>query len=181
MTNFEKRAATEVKASGRKLTGYVATFGTETRISDFRETIRAGAFANSLRSNPDILALVDHDPGKVLGRSGSGSLILAEDQTGLRFELDLPDTQLGRDIAALSARGDIGGMSFGFNVPEGGDEWHGEVRTLKAVDLREISVVQAFPAYSGTSLAVRSRKPMTDAQRRIRILELEGGAYVEPV
>lgn len=178
MSNIETRAATDVKASGRKLTGYVATFGIETRIGDFRETIRAGAFSGSLRSNPDILALVDHNPSKVLGRSGSGSLILAEDQRGLRFELELPDTQLGRDIAALSARGDIGGMSFGFNVPEGGDEWAGELRTLKAVDLREISVVQAFPAYSGTSISVRSRFAMTDAARRIRILELEGGAHV---
>ncbi|WLD98076.1 HK97 family phage prohead protease [Agrobacterium leguminum] len=178
MSNFEKRAATDVKAVGKKLTGYVATFGLETRIGDFSEVIQAGAFGASLRSNPDILALVDHDPGKVLGRSASGSLILEEDQKGLRFELDLPDTQLGRDIASLAARHDIGGMSFGFNVPEGGDEWHGEKRTLKAVDLREISVVQAFPAYAGTSLAVRSRKPMTDAERRIRILELEGGAYV---
>ncbi|NSZ01218.1 hypothetical protein G6M70_07035 [Agrobacterium tumefaciens] len=80
---------------------------------------------------------------------------------------------------AINAGGDaFPPLSFGFNVPEGGDEWRGEKRTLKAIDLREISVVQAFPAYSGTSLAVRSRKPMTDAERRIRILELEGGAYV---
>jgi hypothetical protein len=176
--SIEKRAATEVKAVGRKLSGYVATFGTETRIADFIEVIAAGAFAGSLRANPDILALVDHDPGKILGRTGSGSLALTEDQRGLRFELDLPDTQLGRDIAALAARKDIGGMSFGFNVPEGGDEWHGERRTLKAVDLREISVVQAFAAYSGTSVSVRSRKSMTDNERRIRILELEGGAHV---
>ncbi|MDA5240643.1 HK97 family phage prohead protease [Agrobacterium sp. MAFF310724] len=175
---IEKRAATDVTASGRKLTGYVATFGTETRIADFRETIRAGAFADSLRSNPDVLGLVDHDPGKVLARTKSGSLVLAEDARGLRFELELPDTQLGRDIAALAARGDVGGMSFGFNVPDGGDEWAGELRTLKAIDLREISVVQAFPAYDGTSVSVRSRKPMTDAERRIRILELEGGAHV---
>lgn len=69
-------------------------------------------------------------------------------------------------------------MSFGFNVPEGGEEWAGELRTLKAIDLREISVVQAFPAYGGTSVSVRSRKPMTDNERRIRILELEGGAHV---
>lgn len=133
MSNFEKRAATDVKAVGKKLTGYVATFGLETRIGDFSEVIQVGAFGASLRSNPDILALVDHDPGKVLGRSASGSLILEEDQKGLRFELDLPDTQLGRDIASLAARHDIGGMSFGFNVPEGGDEWHGEKRTLKAI------------------------------------------------
>ncbi|UXT42482.1 HK97 family phage prohead protease [Agrobacterium tumefaciens] len=175
---MEKRAATDVTAKGKKLTGYVAKFNTEARIADFRETIRAGAFAGSLRSNPDILALVDHDPGKVLARTKSGSLTLSEDANGLRFELDLPDTQLGKDIAALAARKDIGGMSFGFNVPEGGEEWAGELRTLKAIDLREISVVQAFPAYGGTSVSVRSRKPMTDNERRIRILELEGGAHV---
>jgi hypothetical protein len=49
-------------------------------------------------------------------------------------------------------------MSFGFNVPKGGDEWVSEnERVLKSVRLFETSVV-AFPAYTQTagSTAVRA-------------------------
>lgn len=170
---MEKRIATDLKAEGRKLSGYAATFGTETRIADFMETIAPGAFAASLSGNPDILALVDHDPGKVLARTKSGTLRLSEDTRGLRFEIDVPDTTLGRDLLAMAARFDLGGMSFGFNVPEGGEEWRGEKRTLRAVVLHEISVVQSFPAYGGTSIQARSRQQRTEADRRIAVLELE--------
>lgn len=171
---IEKRIATEVRAEGRKLTGYAATFGTETRILDFHETIAPGAFAASLRSNPDVLCLVDHDPSRVLGRTKSGTLRLSEDERGLKFELDVPDTSAGRDVLALATRGDLGGMSFGFSVPEGGDNWQGDKRELRNVVLHEISVVQSFPAYGGTTVQARSRQQRTDADRRIALLELEG-------
>lgn len=171
---IEKRIATEIRAEGRKLTGYAATFNTETRILDFHEKIAPGAFAASLRSNPDILALVDHDPSRVLARTKSGTLRLSEDERGLKFELDVPDTSAGRDVLALAARGDLGGMSFGFTVPDGGDIWTGDRRELRNVVLHEISVVQSFPAYGGTSVQARSRQQRTDADRRIALLELEG-------
>ncbi|RVI95670.1 HK97 family phage prohead protease [Sinorhizobium medicae] len=169
----EKRIATEVRAEGRKLTGYAATFNQETRISDFREKIAPGAFAASLRSNPDILALVDHDPSRVLARTKSGTLRLSEDDRGLKFEIDLPDTSAGRDVLALATRGDLGGMSFGFTVPDGGDSWQGDKRELRSVMLHEISVVQSFPAYGGTSVQARSRQQRSEADRRLAVLELE--------
>lgn len=173
MTEIETRAATELRAEGRKLIGYAAVFGQETRIADFRETIRAGAFAGTLANQPDILALVDHDSGKVLGRTKSGSLRLSEDERGLRFEIDVPDTSLGRDILAMATRSDIGGASFGFTVPVGGEDWNGDQRELRQVTLHEISIVQSFPAYGGTTVQARSRQQRTAADRRIALLELE--------
>ena len=74
---------------------------------------------------------------------------------GLRFRLQLPDTSVGRDLRALAARGDLGGMSFGFRAIR--DSWDGDLRTLHEVELHEISVVQAFPAYTDTNVALRSR------------------------
>ena len=166
---MERRAFTEVRASGRRLEGYAATFGTEARIGSFTETIAAGAF----RSLPgDVLALLDHDPGKVLGRTRSGTLRLHEDAKGLAFSLDLPDTQAGRDVLALAERNDLGGMSFGFTIPKGGEAWQGTRRTLRAVSLAEISVVQAWPAYAGTEIALRARQRGADADRRCRALIL---------
>lgn len=104
----ERRAAQEVRASGRKLTGYVARFDSEARIGSFTEVIRRGAFRASLDSGADILALADHDPTRVLGRTKTGTLELREDDNGLAFSLALPDTQVGRDLAALAERGDLG-------------------------------------------------------------------------
>ena len=134
MITLERRAITELRAAGRKLEGYAARFGIEARIADFTEVIRAGAFAGSLASGRDILALVDHDRTKILARTKSGNLKLAEDSNGLQFELSVPDTQPGRDVLALAQTGDLGGMSFAFTVPKSGERWTGRKRELLAMD-----------------------------------------------
>ena len=162
---LERRAASELRAAGRKLVGYAANFGAEARIGNFVETIAPGAFAASLRGR-DILALVDHDPTRLLARTKAGTLRLAEDTRGLHFEIDVPDTALGRDILALAERGDIGGMSFGFRAKA--EDWASKNRrTLRAVELLEVSVVQAFPAYATTTVEARSQQsPAALARRR---------------
>ena len=161
---IERRRAADLSVAPgqRKLVGYAAVFGQETRISDFTEVIRPGAFAASLKGR-DILALVDHDPARLLARTKSGTLRLEEDSKGLRFELDVPDTQQGRDLLTLAGRGDLGGMSFGFTVARSGERWDGKKRELRAVTLHEISVVHAWPAYQGTSVEPRARRPHLEA------------------
>jgi HK97 family phage prohead protease len=145
-------------------------------IGSYQERIAPGAFRAALAG--DVLAMLDHDPGKVLGRTRSGTLKLSEDGKGLAFSLDLPDTQAGRDVQALAERGDLGGMSFGFRVPAGGESWQGNTRTLRAIDLREISVVQAWPAYPDTELALRALRHGADAKRRRRALMIaEAGQW----
>ena len=170
---IERRAATELRAvSGRKLAGYAATFGTPAKIGSFTESIRAGAFAASLATGADTLALLDHDHSKLLARTGNGTLRLAEDGRGLAYELDLPDTTLGRDVLAMAEARLLGGVSFGFRVPTGGDAWAGpDRRELRSVELVEISIVQAFPAYGNTSVAARSLGRAGDARLRRIILE----------
>jgi HK97 family phage prohead protease len=176
-TDLERRAFTaELRASGRKLEGYAATFGAEARMGAFVETIAPGAFCASLAG--DVLALLDHDAGKVLGRTRSGTLRLSEDSRGLAFSLDLPETQAGRDVLALAERGDLGGMSFGFIVPQAGDEWTGDRRTLRTIDLREVSVVSAWPAYPETVVSVRAAHRALEQHRRARRLVIaELGAW----
>lgn len=158
---LEKRTLTspvEVRKADDKRTvaGYAALFNSEADIGGaFREVIAPGAFSDTLAG--DIRALVDHDSGRVIGRSTAGTLRLSEDDTGLAVEIDLPDTTDGRDLAVSLERGDISGMSFGFRVTK--DTWDetGDIpkRTIQAVDLFEVSAV-AFPAYDDTSLALRS-------------------------
>jgi HK97 family phage prohead protease len=174
--DIERRAFLEVRASARTLTGYAATWGTEANLGAFTETIAPHAFREALAG--DVLALLDHDQGKVLGRTRSGTLKLREDNRGLAFELSLPDTQAGHDVLALAERDDLGGMSFGFLVPEGGDTWAGRKRTLRKIDLREISVVQAHAAYPDTEIALRRAAAHLDREaRRRRLIIAELGAW----
>lgn len=173
---LEKRFQTlEMRTKGRKLEGYAALFGAEARIGgDLIETIAPGAFRASLNERSDILALVDHDPARVLARTRSGTLRLSEDSKGLVFDLDVPDTQAGRDVLALAERNDLGGMSFGFIARD--EHLDGNHRELRSVDLFEISVVAAFPAYDGTVIAARSKEQGFPAQahaaRTLKIMEL---------
>ena len=156
MPKTERRAIVgELRAKGRRLEGYAATFGVEARIGNSTETIAPGAFYDTLTVREDILALVDHDPGRVLARTRSGTLRLKEDSRGLAFDLDVPETTVGHDVLALAERGDLGGASFAFTVRR--ESWEGEKRTLESVDLHEISIVQSWPAYSGTVVNARAR------------------------
>ena len=150
-----RQAVSSLTASGRTLEGYASVFGVETRIKDFREVVMPGAFSASLKR--DVLALVDHDPAKVLGRTKSGTLQLKEDSKGLRFSVALPDTSLARDVLELVNRGDVGGCSFSFQVAPGGERWQGKRRELRSVVLFEISIVSAWPAYQGTEVHARSK------------------------
>jgi uncharacterized protein len=154
----EVRDIAELRVGTRRLEGYAAVFNSPARIGDrFVETIRPGAFRAALaQPGADVLALVDHDPGRLLARTASGTLRLSEDARGLAFDLDIPDTTLGRDVLALAQRGDIGGASIGFRVKD--EAWPTrDQRELRAVDLIEISVVHAHPAYAETSVAARVR------------------------
>ena len=169
--DMERRFAASAVVEGRQLVGLAAPFDSETRIADFRERIAPGAFARTLAEHRDILALVNHDPGRVLGRTRSGSLSLAETAAGLEYRIALPDTTIGRDLRTLAERGDLGGVSMGFVATR--DSWAGDLRTLHEVELFEVSIVQAHPAYSDTTVSLRSRSNAgLRADPRFRWLEL---------
>lgn len=141
-----------------RLVGYAARFNSLSEdLGGFREVIRKGAFADSIRRGDDVRALVDHNPTMILGRTKSNTLTLSEDNLGLRVEILLPDTSVSRDLQASMKRGDIDGMSFGFRVDA--DAWREEqgqtIRELHRVSLFDVSPV-TFPAYPATEAALRS-------------------------
>ncbi|MBS1372065.1 MAG: HK97 family phage prohead protease [Lentisphaeria bacterium] len=161
-------APVELRVSGdgrAVLAGYAAVFPDGTDGSCYRygsvtETIAPGAFARALRDKQDVRALFNHDSGNLLGRLSSGTLRLQEDQTGLRYEIDLPDTTQGRDVRTLVERGDLSGSSFAFRVKT--ETWRKDdtnpncyLREIGDVDLIEVGPV-TFPAYAGTQAAMRS-------------------------
>ncbi len=140
------------ESGGMTFEGYAAVFNTDSAPLPFIERIAPGAFTRSLEARNDIKLLWNHDTGSVLGSTRAGTLKLWQDDRGLRVSGVLPNTTAGRDAAELIKRGDVDSMSFGFSVPQGGDEWSsdGRQRTLKSVRLHEVSIV-AFPAYASTA------------------------------
>ena len=142
------------------LTGYAALFNRETELfPGFRERIAPGAFARSLKENADVRALVDHDSSRILGRTKAGTLDLTENRKGLKVVITPPETQVGQDVVTNIRAGNLDQMSFGFRAKKDSFEQSKDgltvTRTLKDVDLIDVSIV-TFPAYSDTSVAVRS-------------------------
>lgn len=173
---LETRASTDgveaFEATGKRtLVGYAAVFNSPSDIGGcWMEVISPGAFTGTIGG--DIRALVNHDSGRVIGRTKSGTLRLAEDAKGLRVEIDVPSTSDGNDVYELVERGDISGMSFGFCVTK--QDWDETVdppvRTISAVELREVSAV-AFPAYDDTTLGVRSLEEWRSAHKTTDVID----------
>lgn len=181
----EKREARETRAfsltevriearedgKGQRIIGHAAVFNLLSEdLGGFREQISAGAFKDAI-SKDDVRALFNHDDNFVLGRNKASTLVLAEDEKGLRTVIDLPDTQLARDLAVSMQRGDINQMSFAFQVRREDQNWEktGEgpwIRTINRVErLWDVSVV-TYPAYPQTDAAVRALKDIQEAARR---------------
>ena len=169
LQNCEMRASED----GAQITGYAAVWDSPSEVmggmfgGDFIEKVRRGAFSRALSQKQDVRALFNHDPSKVLGRTANGTLRLEEDSRGLRYEIDLPDTQQGRDLRELVKRGDVSQSSFSFRVfrdeNKRGDIWREPEsgpaeRTLTDVDLLDVSPV-TYPAYPETSVSARSLWP----------------------
>lgn len=178
MKNVEKRsniAAVEKRAADdkRTLIGYAAVFERLAMIGGwFKEQIAPGAFADAIAG--DVRALVDHDTGRVIGRTKSGTLRMQEDGVGLRVEIDVPNTTDGNDLWELVERGDISGMSFGFRVTKETWDETGDVpvRTIQALELMEVSAV-AFPAYDDTTIGKRSLDEWRSANQPDPLVEPE--------
>ena len=188
---MEVRAfATEVRASpvedgsgALRFEGYAALFNSWSQdLGGFREQIAPGAFTKALTAD-DVRALLNHDKNYVLGRNRSGTLVLTEDERGLRFEVVAPNTQWARDLAESVKRGDINQCSFGFRTVR--DDWRTadgfDERTLLEVRLFDVSIV-TYPAYLDTNANVRSCAEVFSEHResapagapaRIRLMRME--------
>ena len=167
----------EIRAEGDGMTlrGYAAVFNSPSQPLPFTETIEPGAFRDSLNSRNDIKLLWNHDTSIVLGSTRAGTLRLAEDDRGLYVDADLPDTQAGRDAAVSIQRGDVTGFSFGFRVPVGGDVWaNASERVLKRVNLHEVSVGVAFPAYLATDGTANVRSMNELSEKILKLAEMRG-------
>lgn len=164
--NFSGTVGIEERSDGgKRLTGYASVFyspndsrGTQYQLwPGMMERIAPTAFNRALSEQQDVRALFNHDMNLLLGRSTANTLRLSVDARGLKYEIDLPDTQAGRDVATSIARGDVTGSSFTFQATGRTIEDSGDVsiRTITDVNLIDVGPV-TFPAYTGTTAGMRS-------------------------
>lgn len=174
MTDAERRftaVRVEVRAAAesRTIGGYAARFNLSSQnLGGFREVIAPGAFNRAASRNwpgagTGVVARYNHDDMYLLGNTDSGTLRLAVDDEGLRYEVDVP--QARSDVYELVQRGDVRSSSFAFITED--DDWGTDdsgfpVRTLRQVGLIDVAPVNT-PAYLDTSVGLRSLAKKFDA------------------
>lgn len=158
LQNVETRS--DEQSGDLYLEGYFARFDDTYNVWDgVTESIAPGAFTDSI--NGDVRALYNHNTDVILGRTTNGTLELRQDGKGLwgRIKVNPNDTE-AVNIYQRTARGDITGCSFGFEIES-------ETRTVsddgsvhytidKVNPLYEVSLTP-FPAYEATHIEARHR------------------------
>jgi HK97 family phage prohead protease len=151
-----RNVVTRTEDDGKmRLSGYAAVFNNASVPLPFIEYIAPGAFRKTLSETPDVRLLINHE-GLPLARTKNGTLTLTEDEVGLRFDAELPDTSEARDLYTLIERGDVDQMSFAFRVIRQKFNKDRSERTLTEVSLADgdVSVV-TYPAYPTTTVEAR--------------------------
>lgn len=160
----------------KQIQGYAVLFNTESvDLGGFIEVIKPNALDGVDLSAVQLI--YGHENNSILARVDSGNLTLTVDETGLFFVATLADTNLANDVYQDILAGNLKGMSFGFTIPEDGDEeWlfdQGEaaVHVVKQIgEIIEITITPN-PAYQDTSVSVK--RSLDEARKDKEIMDEE--------
>ena len=176
--SFEITYRAKKDSEKKVIQGYAVVFDSWTDISSWgeiwKECIRKGAFTQSLKKN-SILALYNHDFNNVLTRKDV-NMKLVEDDKGLYFEIELPDTTQGNDLYELIDKGIVNQCSFSGYVRKNlwsEDNGGNVLREILEIDLIEITITP-IPAYEVTEAEVkRSREIKSTKENKEDKLDFE--------
>lgn len=147
-TNFdpEVRATADEEAKTITIEGLGARTATPYKVFDFDEQITPTAFDKTLRENPDIRGMFNHDPNYLLGRTKSKTMRVWVDDRGMRYSIqaDARQTQ-AQDVAFKIERGDVDGSSMQFVVPRNKDIWDFEAKPRPTRTITELQLVETGP------------------------------------
>ena len=153
------------------LSGYAVRWNTLSNIIDkeddpfytalnepYYEKISKNAFKDSLNNNNQ-LALIDHNFSQEIGKASDCSLILLEDDTGLKFQLQIKEDSLGINTFLKVISLEITGVSIGFNSIEYKYEKRDgkNILSIYKANLVEISLTNK-PLYPLTSVIKGNKK-----------------------
>jgi HK97 family phage prohead protease len=160
MRNLPGRVEFRAAESGAGvLVGYAAVFNKRSQnLGGFVEVVDPAAFNKTLADGGSVVARFNHNDDFLLGTTDAETVRLSVDGTGLRYEVDLPDTTAGRDVSYLAKRGDLRFSSFAFRTID--DDWgftedDFPLRTLREVQLMDVAPV-VNPAYRDSTTGLRS-------------------------
>ena len=145
--------------------GYAAVFNSLSRnLGGFVEVLEPRAFDNVLRTNPDVVAVWNHNKDMPLGRVADGRLKLSVDPHGLRYEVT-PNTKtsIGKDLTIWVEDRTVQASSFAFAVAgDSGQRWEPGPNGLRKRTITEVALLDDVspvlrPAYDGTSVVVSRR------------------------
>ncbi|MEV7772941.1 HK97 family phage prohead protease [Kitasatospora sp. NPDC086791] len=182
-TGIQRRTApsdVSIRSAGgvNTISGYAVRFNELSHdLGGFREWISPNAW-NPVADRGDVLATFNHNVDHVLGRRSSGTLRLAVDTSGIRYEIDVPNTRAGQDVAELIRRGDVIGSSFTFRVNPGGQERASDddpetslpVRVITSMTVYELGPV-TNPAYPTTTASARSLNAVYPIESESRMID----------
>ncbi len=147
------------------LAGMPIVYGKRSDDIGFYEYIDVGAATKALKRS-DVRALYGHNSESLLplGRQSAKTLKLRESDEGVSVEINPPKRNSFVDALVESIeRGDIGEMSFSFDVAEGGDNWtfpkdYMQLATRHITEFDKIYDVSyvAYAAYNDTTVALRT-------------------------
>lgn len=149
----------EIRGDRVHISGYVNAVERDSKVlrnrdGPFVERAEAGVFQRALERGTDVKMKLNH--GRDIASTGDGNLKLQEDNVGLHAEAVISDPETVREARA----GHLTGWSFGFTdlAPCYEEQPDSEIRrrTLRDIDLAEVSILTISPAYIATSVEVRS-------------------------
>lgn len=165
--------AIEFKADGLddkgRFSGYASVFGV---MDAYREVVAPGAFRQSIRAlkaaKRVLPALWSHNAAEPIG----GYDKLEEDEKGLHVEgfLLVDEIPRAKEVRSLMQKGIVTGLSIGYYVLD--DSWNEKerVRTLKKLDLVEVSPV-TFPANPEAQIEAVKQKLLRAGSLTVREFE----------
>lgn len=157
------------------LSGYAMVWNA---ISSDRGGYRVRLLPGSAQPTREVHALYNHEFRDVMGDLTSQTLRILPDGVGVRVEVELPDTTVGRDVAELVRTRRIRGMSFGIPgdpVYTTSSENGLVIRNYSRFLFDEVTVTP-IPAFEETSIGIAAAPAAGSigyAARRDHALTLE--------
>lgn len=160
-----------------KISGYFARYGVKSSdLGGWREILRPGVFAESLKRGDEVFALWNHNSDKPFARTGNGTVVLREDEKGLWADVTPDDTSWGQDAIRSVKAKTVVRTSFAFAIEDRKDqEWSddGKLREVVKASLFDVSPV-TYPAYPQPRISARAQRLSALTADLERGLELRG-------
>jgi HK97 family phage prohead protease len=165
----------EIRSDSVILDGYVNVCARDSRElsspqGPFIEQIEPKTFERALQKTDSVDLLFNHNPNRKLGSTKTGELSLHEDNIGLRALATVYD----KEVMEKAEKGELRGWSFSFSALQ--DFWEKRSdgknkRTVKEIELYEVSILDIQPAYFATSIEKRGEDGNTLTETRTEDFE----------